>query len=208
MLSVSWLTGTQPQRAASHGQFCRTLKTPTMLPRTGSSSPGVISSAYDPERPFAPWLMRIVLNAAADLRRKRRVRQTEMIPEASVSSERSPEEQTDWRLFGRELSEALGRLPERQRIAVTLFDVEGYSHGEIAGLLRIPEGDGAIRRISRAAHVTPGLERISRGARMSEKPVRKRTRPQTGRLAAPVPGTVRSSGVRAPGHGGLARDRQ
>lgn len=95
---------------------------------------------YDPERPFAPWLMRIVLNAAADLRRKRRVRQTDPIPMAALSSEPSPEQRTDWRLFRRELSEALERLPERQRTAVVLFDVEGYSHGEIAELLKIPEG--------------------------------------------------------------------
>jgi RNA polymerase sigma-70 factor (ECF subfamily) len=57
-----------------------------------------------------------------------------------LSSERSPEEQTDWRLFRHELGEALERLPERQRVAVVLFDVEGYSHGEIAELLKIPEG--------------------------------------------------------------------
>jgi RNA polymerase sigma-70 factor (ECF subfamily) len=35
---------------------------------------------------------------------------------------------------------ALARLPERQRMAVVLFDVEGYSHGEIAAVLGIPEG--------------------------------------------------------------------
>jgi RNA polymerase sigma-70 factor (ECF subfamily) len=35
---------------------------------------------------------------------------------------------------------ALEKLPERQRMAVVLFDVEGYSHGEIAEILGIPEG--------------------------------------------------------------------
>jgi RNA polymerase sigma-70 factor (ECF subfamily) len=31
-------------------------------------------------------------------------------------------------------------LSERRRTAVVLFDVEGYSHAEIAGILGIPEG--------------------------------------------------------------------
>lgn len=95
---------------------------------------------YDAGRPFAPWLMRIVLNAAADLRRKRRVRATEAIPAATVSAGASPEESAARSQFRAELEEALGRLPERQRTAVVLFDVEGYSHGDIARLLGIPEG--------------------------------------------------------------------
>jgi RNA polymerase sigma-70 factor (ECF subfamily) len=45
---------------------------------------------YDPARPFAPWLMRIVMNAAADLRRKRRVRTTEQIPASTLSDSASP----------------------------------------------------------------------------------------------------------------------
>jgi RNA polymerase sigma-70 factor, ECF subfamily len=95
---------------------------------------------YDPGRPFAPWLMRIVLNAAADLRRKRKVRTTEPIPPAAPASGGSPEEETDRTLFRAELADALQMLPERQRTAVVLFDAEGYSHADIAAILRVPEG--------------------------------------------------------------------
>ena len=35
---------------------------------------------------------------------------------------------------------ALATLPERQRLAVVLFEVEGYRHAEIAGILDVPEG--------------------------------------------------------------------
>ena len=38
------------------------------------------------------------------------------------------------------LHEALGGLPERQRIAVVLFDAEGYGHADIAEILGVPEG--------------------------------------------------------------------
>jgi RNA polymerase sigma factor (sigma-70 family) len=95
---------------------------------------------YDPARPFAPWLMRIVMNAAADLRRKRRVRSTEPIPVSALSPEALPDEAADRTLFRSELEKALASLPERQRMAVVLFDAEGYAHADIAALLGVPEG--------------------------------------------------------------------
>src|SRR5881398_1737528 len=36
--------------------------------------------------------------------------------------------------------QALAELPERRRVPVVLFDVEGYSDAEIAAVLGIPEG--------------------------------------------------------------------
>ena len=95
---------------------------------------------YDSGRPFAPWLMRIVMNAAADLRRKRRVRSTEPIPVNALSEAASPEIETDRTLFSAQLETALAELPERQRVAVVLFDAEGYAHADIATLLGVPEG--------------------------------------------------------------------
>jgi RNA polymerase sigma-70 factor (ECF subfamily) len=38
------------------------------------------------------------------------------------------------------LRQGLAALPERQRVAVVLFDVEGYTHAEIAEVLGIPVG--------------------------------------------------------------------
>ena len=95
---------------------------------------------YDPSRPFRPWLMRIVVNAALDLRRRDRVRRTEMIPESVESRTAGPDRVTDAVVLGARLREALAELPERQRVAVVLFDAEGYSHAEIAALLKVPEG--------------------------------------------------------------------
>ena len=91
---------------------------------------------FDPRRPFRPWLMRIVLNAARDLRRRRTVRQTQALGGEEVP----PDRQAGRALLRARLAEALATLPERARVAVTLFDAEGYSHGEIAELLDVPEG--------------------------------------------------------------------
>lgn len=95
---------------------------------------------YDPARPFRPWLMRIVANAALDLRRRREVRRTEEVPVAAESRSVRPDQATDQAFLRHRLAEGLAALPERQRIAVTLFDVEGYSHAEIAAVLKVPEG--------------------------------------------------------------------
>ena len=95
---------------------------------------------YDPRRPFGPWLMRIVANAATDRRRRRTVRQVEpLAPELTGGGPR-PDRDAEQSALGDRLRDALAELPERRRIAVVLFDVEGYSHAEIAQILGIPEG--------------------------------------------------------------------
>src|SRR5947199_357358 len=51
-----------------------------------------------------------------------------------------PDATAERRALNERLRQALAELPERRRMAVVLFDVEGYSHGEIALILGIPEG--------------------------------------------------------------------
>ena len=95
---------------------------------------------YDARRPFGPWLMRIVANAATDRRRRRSVRRAEPLDPALVGGGPRPDAAAVQRELGDRLRAALAELPERRRTAVVLFDVEGYSHAEIAGMLGIPEG--------------------------------------------------------------------
>ena len=95
---------------------------------------------YDSRRPFGPWLMRIVANAATDRRRRRNVRRAEPLDPALVGGGPRPDAVAMRSELGERLRAALAELPERRRTAVVLFDVEGYSHAEIAGILGIPEG--------------------------------------------------------------------
>lgn len=95
---------------------------------------------YDPRRPFGPWLLRIVANAATDRRRRRTVRRVEPLDAALTAGGPRPDTTAERRALGERLRQALAELPERRRVAVVLFDVEGYSHAEIAAVLRIPEG--------------------------------------------------------------------
>lgn len=100
---------------------------------------------YDPGRPFGPWFLRIVANTARDLRRARRVRETHPLGPGQASAEASPAEEADRSLVRARIDEALARLPERQRLAVVMFDVEGYPHADIADILGIP--DGTVRSL-------------------------------------------------------------
>lgn len=95
---------------------------------------------YDPSRPFGPWLLRIVANAAADRRRRRRVRQTEELSPWQAAKDPGPAAEADRRALRSAFEAALEALPERQRMAIVLFDVEGYSHAEVATVLGVPEG--------------------------------------------------------------------
>ncbi|MEO8562833.1 MAG: RNA polymerase sigma factor [bacterium] len=95
--------------------------------------------SFDTGRPFGPWLIRIVLNRGSNLRRSRTRRSTEPeidgvseAPSALLESERSD--------TGKILHEALETLSERQRMIVTLFDVDGLTSGEIGEMMDLAPG--------------------------------------------------------------------
>jgi RNA polymerase sigma-70 factor (ECF subfamily) len=95
---------------------------------------------YDPHRPFGPWLLRIASNAAIDRRRRQRVREVSVLRDDVASTDALPDQQAERQALGERLRAALDQLPERYRLAVVLFDVEGYSHAEIADILGVAPG--------------------------------------------------------------------
>src|SRR5438093_4331150 len=86
---------------------------------------------FDARRPFGPWLMRIVANAATDRRRRRQVRRAEALDAGLVGGGPRPDADAVRSELADHLRAALAELPPRRRPAVGLFDVEGYSHAEI-----------------------------------------------------------------------------
>ena len=92
---------------------------------------------FRPEQAFGAWLHRIVANAALDIGRRRRVRDADALSDAVAMPFRDPAEQDELR---RRLAAGLGELSQRQRAVIVLHDVEGFTHGEIGGMLGIPEG--------------------------------------------------------------------
>ena len=84
--------------------------------------------------------MRIAQNAAIDLLRRRTVRQSEALDERAATSGRTPAQHAEVAELRGALAVALAALPERQRVAITLFDLEGWAHAEVAEALGVPEG--------------------------------------------------------------------
>lgn len=98
----------------------------------------------DEPRYFGTWLYRIALNGACTARRARK-----RAPEALVDPDGAsapadvrpaPGETAAARELSRVLREALDELPEAQRLAVALCDLEGHSYAAIATLLAISKG--------------------------------------------------------------------
>ncbi len=98
----------------------------------------------DVQKPLEPWLMRVTINVCRDLGRKRlrrRITFPEMTDpdEAPAGESGNPynglaEEQQKQLLW-----KALQRLPDKERMAVILRDVEGLTTSEVAVILESSE---------------------------------------------------------------------
>ena len=78
---------------------------------------------------FDTWLIRILINQCKTFYRRRPPEPTELTEDIpQVTSEETP------------LLEALMALPRKQRVALELHYIEGYSVAETARILRLPEG--------------------------------------------------------------------
>jgi len=95
--------------------------------------------SFDASRPFGPWLMRIIANRGANLRRSRTRRQTEEEVDG-VSTAPSALDESERAEMREILTRALATLPERQRLIVTLFDVDGMTSTEIGEMLELAPG--------------------------------------------------------------------
>jgi RNA polymerase sigma-70 factor (ECF subfamily) len=111
------------------------------------------------ESRFSTFVYRVAANAALNRRRslgrdRNRMRElaerepTGWLREASAD----PEEQATRSQTGRRVQAALLALPERLRLPLVLFDVEGLPYSEISSVVGIPEGTvkSRIHRARRA----------------------------------------------------------
>lgn len=101
-------------------------------------------ATYRSERPFGPWMRAIVRNAVVDHFRERKRRGDR---ESSIDVEQwqdlRPPASVEQAPLPPELRDALDALPEAQREAVTLIQVEGLSVAEAA--LRAGVSPGALK---------------------------------------------------------------
>jgi RNA polymerase sigma-70 factor (ECF subfamily) len=96
----------------------------------------------DVQKPVEPWLMRITVNVCRDAAR---LRQRRLATFVDVDEpERMDESPDPYAGLARKqeqliLQKALETLPEKERLAIVLRDVEGLSTAEVASILRSSE---------------------------------------------------------------------
>jgi RNA polymerase sigma-70 factor (ECF subfamily) len=95
---------------------------------------------FESGRPFAPWFFRILINRGHNLRASRARRQGAPLPEDAPARTAPPDREAADAELRERLGEALARLPERQRLMVELFELEGFSGAEIAEMLDVAPG--------------------------------------------------------------------
>ena len=103
--------------------------------------------SFNPRRPFAPWLYQVARNVARNRWKYLKNRRHEDLSEIERLPAEAPGDDpgTDAELseLRQHVAAAIDSLPERQRTAFRLHDVEGFKATEIAELLGV--SDGTVR---------------------------------------------------------------
>jgi RNA polymerase sigma-70 factor (ECF subfamily) len=93
--------------------------------------------SFDAGRAFEPWFTRLLVNLGLDLKRKQIVRRTERHDPELFPGGARPDRDAERTELGQSLNRALERLPDRQRLIVSLFEVDGHSTEEVANMLNV-----------------------------------------------------------------------
>ncbi len=97
----------------------------------------LVEGSFDRRAKVSSWLYRVVMNASLDALRARRRRPTVPFED---SDQEAPGNGTEARVALAELGKMLDVLPEDQRAALVLRELEGLSNAEVAEVLETTEG--------------------------------------------------------------------
>jgi len=93
--------------------------------------------SFDDARDFGPWFFRLLVNTGINARRSRSRRQMEPEPFEAPSFDSLPDELAERAEIKDRFEAALAGLPERQRVIIGMFEVDGFSSVEIAETLGV-----------------------------------------------------------------------
>lgn len=107
--------------------------------------------SYKADAAFYTWLYRIAVNQSINFLRRNKFRQDVSMDDAESDLQNQKafmdsglssdvERQNNIAELQKKLNESLMKLSEQHRAVVTLFDVQGLSHAEIAKIMECSEG--------------------------------------------------------------------
>ena len=103
--------------------------------------------SFNTKRPFAPWLYQVARNVARNrwkyLKKRRHEDLSELERLPAEREEDDPATHAELSELRQDVAAAIDSLPERQRTAFRLHDVEGFKATEIAEMLGV--SDGTVR---------------------------------------------------------------
>jgi len=88
---------------------------------------------------FGPWFYRVLRSTCLNLRRRELLRTHSELTDTASSGD-DPHREYERNDARQRVLTALAQLPERQRTAVMMYDLEGYNHADIAEILEIAVG--------------------------------------------------------------------
>jgi len=97
---------------------------------------------YDPSKPFQGWLRKIVINTSIDNLRRNTKSHLHVEAEKYPIPDETPNAISH--LAAQDIVEILNLLPHFHKTVFCLFELEGYSHDEIAEQLGIPTSSSRV----------------------------------------------------------------
>lgn len=99
---------------------------------------------FDISQSFKGWLRKIVINTSIDHLRKKSREIAVQEQETMQIYDRTPEPEIISHLTAQEILSLLNWLPQVHKTVFCLYEIEGYSHEEIADQLNIPESSSRV----------------------------------------------------------------
>ncbi len=137
-------------------------------------------SKFDDNRPFFPWLYRIAMNQCYDeLRRLRRqkvrtftelnLEDTDRIEALVSQNEIPPSSPQDSKEIHALLLKLLGGLPDRQKMAIVLRDIEDVSYERMAEILNCTEQAARLKVFRARSRLKQLVERALRRKELASR---------------------------------------
>lgn len=115
--------------------------------------------SFDSNRPFKPWLRRIIINTAINQYHKNSS-QFHQLVSIENGQELKNEEMITGNISYKEIISLIQNLPPAYRTVFNLYVIEGYKHKEIAGLLGITTGTSKSNLFKAKKLLQKNLEKI------------------------------------------------